>query len=601
MSFVASGNGTAAPTLVTTDARGVATLTSWTLPTQAGSHQLTVSTAGVAPLVIEATAQPGPPAHLAIVTQPHTFNGTGQQLATQPVVEIQDQFGNRADNASGSITAVMAPGSLQTLSGTTTVMAVAGRAVFTDLAVSGIGSARLLFVSGTLTPVTSAAFNVPASTLCPSTPAVLDLGPGEIRRWQMSAGDAPTCLDFPQAMVSGREYLLQFENISLRGNSDTGLFPGVTTGLTFTVWVDATGTPSGNLAAPRALATPAGAVHAWDFGAGPIYEAEPPEPPGGVPPVVSTRGRLRLDANLASAAAAVGDTISVFMAGIPRLGIADGVQQAIVRYVGPNLIIAEDVRLGTLTRQDGTTNTPLLLADMEAIAADYAQYARVQGDLFFQNRHNSATEAAQSRIIAVHSLMYADNIWGYTYPSQNYFVWDYWVGTNGSTKGVNQSIVRNANNLFMHEIAHMRHYGMSERAGRTAARGNRWLVEGFARATERWPITMRLTGVTEFSRTGNIQLPLFSPTSLSSLEDVPVYLAASFSVLEGYGSSSYIFDYFADQVALTGADWRVALGEFLVNAGVEADLNSVIARYLPGVDVATLFTRARAALFLDDY
>jgi hypothetical protein len=211
------------------------------------------------------------------------------------------------------------------------------------------------------------------------------------------------------------------------------------------------------------------------------------------------------------------------------------------------------------------------------------------------------TEAAESKVIAIHSLMFADNIWGYTYPSQNYFVWDYWAGTDGSTKGANQSTERNANNLFMHEIAHMRHYGMNDRAGRAGLRGNRWLTEGFARATERWPITMRLTGVTDFSRTGNIQLPLFTPTSLSLLEDVPLYIAASQSVFAGYGSSSYIFDYFADQVAHTGADWRTALGEFLVNAGVEVDLNNVIGRYLPDVDVATLFTRARAALLLDDY
>ncbi|HEY0303606.1 MAG TPA: hypothetical protein VGC44_01480, partial [Longimicrobiales bacterium] len=352
----------------------------------------------------------------------------------------------------------------------------------------------------------------------------------------------------------------------------------------------------------RASTGPAGAVHSWDFGGGPIYEIEPREPVGGVRPAVFLRGNLRLDANAVTSAAAVGDTLAVYMAGIPRLGIADGEQRAVVRYVGPELIIAEDVRLPTLTRQGGGTNTPLTMADMEGIAADYAQYAKVQADLFFQNRYNTSIEQSGGKPVAIHSLMYADNIWGYTYPNGNYFVWDFWAGTDGSTRGVNQQIERNANNLFMHEIAHMRHWGMNERAGRTALRGNRWLVEGFARASERWPIAMRLTGVTEFSRTGNIILPTYSTSMLNSLEDVPVYTASSISLYGGYAASSYVFDYFADQVALTGGtDWRAALGEFLVNAGVENDLNTVITRYLPGLDIGTLFTRARLALFLDDY
>jgi hypothetical protein len=196
--------------------------------------------------------------------------------------------------------------------------------------------------------------------------------------------------------------------------------------------------------------------------------------------------------------------------------------------------------------------------------------------------------------------MYADNIWGYTYPSGNYFVWDFWVGTNGSTRGANQSIERNANNLFMHEIAHMRHAGMNERANRQV-RGNRWLVEGFARATERWPIAMRLLGTATPSRVDNIVLPSYTTGPHNTLEDVPAYTQPSFSMYGGYATSSYVFDYFADQVArTTSTDWMVALGEFLVNAGIEADLNAVINRYLPGLDFGSLFTRARIAFYTDD-
>jgi hypothetical protein len=297
----------------------------------------------------------------------------------------------------------------------------------------------------------------------------------------------------------------------------------------------------------------------------------------------------------------VGDTIVAELVGIARLGIADGAQRAVVRYVTADIIIAEDVRLGTLTRQGGGTNTPLAPADMQAIAADYSRYAKVMADRFFRGRYNNAIESTHGRPIAIHSLMYADNIWGYTYPSSNYFVWDYWVGTNGSVKGPNQQIERNSNNLFMHEIAHMRHAGLNERA-HAQSRGNRWLIEGFARATERWPIAMRLLGTANFSRTDNVVLPGYPISTLNTMEDVPAYTQASASMYSGYAASSYIFDYFADQVAQSsGTDWMKALAEFVISGGSETALNSVISRYLPGLDFGTLFTRARIAFYTDDY
>jgi hypothetical protein len=104
--------------------------------------------------------------------------------------------------------------------------------------------------------------------------------------------------------------------------------------------------------------------------------------------------------------------------------------------------------------------------------------------------------------------MYANSIWGYTYSSSHYFAYDYWVGqTNGTNRLLAQDPQRVADDLFMHEIAHMRHYGMLERAGRTGQRGNQWLVEGFARFSERLPIAHRLLGAVSPSRTANVVLP----------------------------------------------------------------------------------------------
>ncbi len=594
VTFSASG-GIVTPTETVTDAQGIAALSSWTLPEHAGSHQLTVSSAGVTPVIFTAEAVPGKASQLAVVTQPASTLGADTAFRVQSVVEIQDAFGNRV-SSSLPVTAGLAPGSSQTLTGTLTVQAVDGRAEFTDLVVIGTGSLQLRFTASGLADATSATFNV-AGNECAGAIRALDFALGESNRYLASQPEAPFCFDFAQAANAGQQYLVQIENMSMTGNSDTGVFPGTAmlqTGLTVSVTTGAAPAANGSFATPRPQ-LPEGAVHSWDFGAGRIFEIEAREPLAGINPAVVARGDVMLDVTASGTELTAGDTIVVHMVGIPRLGIEDGQQQAVVRYVTPDLVIAEDVRLATLARQNGGVNTPLSSTDMQAIAADYARYAKVQADRFFDGRYNTAIEASGGRPIAIHSLTYADN-----FPNSNYFVWDFWVGTNGSVKGPNQQIERNANNLFMHEVSHMRHYGLVERAN-ASWRANRWLVEGFARATERWPIAMRLLGAVAPSRTGNLVLPLYPVSSLNMLEDVPAYTQASSSLYGGYAASSYVFDYFADQVARRGGDWRLALSQFVVNAGTEDALDGIVDRYLPGLDAGTLFTQARIALFTDDY
>ena len=299
---------------------------------------------------------------------------------------------------------------------------------------------------------------------------------------------------------------------------------------------------------------------------------------------------------------AVGDTLIVFLEGIPRLQIQAGNQRAVVRFVSNELIFAEDVRLPTLPRGNGSFNTPLTQADMDSIARAYAAHSKVQADLVFQGRYNGATEVEQpARIVAVHTLMPSDNVWGYTYSSTNSFAWDYWVSTNGSAKGLAQHPIRNAHNLFMHEIAHTRHWGLLERANRQNLRGNRWLVEGFARFSERLPTASYLLGSADPARTGNVTMRFYPEFGNSYFrDDVPTFLNQGSAVFDGYQAASYIFDYLADQVALAGGNWRNALSQFLTFAGVEAELDATVGALLPGLTFQDLYTRARLALFLDD-
>ncbi|MGH7464904.1 MAG: hypothetical protein ACREK1_06990, partial [Longimicrobiales bacterium] len=445
--------------------------------------------------------------------------------------------------------------------------------------------------------------------------AELDIPLGRFVRLKGSADADYPCLSFDAQHSADSEYVLLFENMSPTGGFSRALFPGPPSDsvLEFTLNVSPLAALAQNTAARQnaAFSFRLSVPHpdhdpgaSWDFGAGRIHEHIPELP--AVPPAGAglVRGSRIIDLNSAAADPVPGDTIQVLMDGIPRLGISTGNQRAVIRYVSPALIIAEDVRLGTeLMREDGGFNRPIAEADLAAIAAEYSAVARVQGDMFFENRHNDAVEASvPHRVTAVHSLMSGDSVWGYTYSVTNYFVWDYWVATDGSTKGLNQHPQRVADNLFMHEIGHMRHFGMLRRNNLSIGdRGNRWLVEGFARFSERMPLAARLLGTTMPSRTGNVVLPR-NPAFGNAyfLDDVPTYLNAGSSMYFGYHTSAFVFDYFADQVALHGGDWLAAMREFLIAGGSRTALDAVVQRWLPGMTFAELFTRSRIALYADD-
>lgn len=436
----------------------------------------------------------------------------------------------------------------------------------------------------------------------------LDHAPGDVLRLKGPAATSFPCILVEPRQAAGHEYLLLFENLAPAGPIDAGLFPGPLgdTTLAYTLSIAPAGAPPQEIAGaiPVFAGPVAGVDHAaWDFGAGRIREHHP-EPAEPMAPASLRRARGMVALSTAAADPVVGDTIhQILLEALPHLGLGRRNGAAVIRYVSDDVIIAEDVGLDTLARQGGGFNTPIADEDLAAIAAEYTAVAQVQGDLFFENHYNDVIDGvAPNRVIAVHSLTPADEIWGYTYAVTNYFVWDYWVSTDGSTKGLNQHPQRVADNLFMHEISHMRHSGLLQRSDLNGAdRGNRWLVEGFARFAERLPIAARLLGTTTPSRTGNIVLPR-NPAFGNAyfLDDVPTYLSAGSSMYFGYQTSSFVFDYFADQVALAGGDWMSALREFLVAGSSPDALDDVVERWLPGTSFIDLFTRARIALYTDD-
>ncbi len=609
VTFATQNGGSVERAQAVTDANGVASAGAWTLGTTAGPYFVNATATGAlagVPVSFRATATADGPFQLAILTQPSTTSTSGERLTVQPVVEFRDRYNNPATlTAPRTVTASVAIGT-GTLSGTTSIATATGRATFTDLSYSGSGPVQLRFTSDGFPAATSSSFTVAEVAQCAGPVVALDYTLGQMTRYITNAAELPRCLDFSATRNAGQQYIVLFENLSPRGGPRSALFAGtaIDNG-TMQVTVSATGSAPSTVTTAQsrlaASALPADAVAGWDFGEQPVYEISPEEPAGGAPPAFIKRNGEWLSTSSSMVAPQVGDTLRVYMEGISRLGIGAGQQRAVVRLVTPDIIIAEDARFSdpTFTRSNGVRNSPILAADLQQIASEYSAYAKVQADNLFENRYNSATEYDPGRPIAVHTMMYGDGIWGYTYSSTNYFLWDYWVNTtDGVTKQIYQHAQRNADNLFMHESAHIRHYGLTERNGHHF--GNNWHTEGFARASERLPMTARLLGNMNPARTANLVLPLnpaWAPQFF--VDEIPSYWYASTGMYDGYTPAAFVFDYFADQVALAGGDWRAALREFLLNGDSEIGLNAAINARL-GIDFGTLFTRARIALYTDD-
>jgi len=590
-----------------TDADGRARFPELLLAGRAGTYVLAFRSGALTGVDAPGTRlEAGQGTNLVVVTAPWSLD-TDQPLTEQPVVALRDAWGNLAEHATGTITAELAEGNGSVRAGATAEL-VAGRAAFQALVVDGDGPLTLRFTMAGFVPVAAPPFVPGEGRPCPAGPRLgLDeLAVGDMIRLPASAADVPACVDFHMDRDAGESYLLLFEDVPAQGAYSAALFPGTTVSTEpFTVEIRsqvAAGVQAQAVHASAAAALPAGAVHGWDFGAGPVYEAEVAAPPGGAGRAELVRGGA--DTGLAAVRSdiAVGDTVRVHMEGIDRLGIARDFQHAVVRYVSDELVIAEDVRLGTLTREGGQLNTPLTEADMAALAAEYAAFGTRQGNRLFSGGYNTSIDGGTPpRVIAVHSLMYSNSIWGYTYSGGDYFIWDFWVGTDGSTRGLNQHPQRVADHLITHEIAHMRHWGLVERAGRTDVRGNRWLVEGFARHSERWSVAARLLGTQEPSRVDNVVLPRNPAYGNSYVrDDVPTFLQAGSAFTGGYGASSYLFDYLADQVAWSGGDWHTALVHFLVQGGVPSSADAAVASAGVAASLGELITRARVALYADD-
>ncbi|MGH6690797.1 MAG: beta strand repeat-containing protein, partial [Gammaproteobacteria bacterium] len=161
VSLAATGTGnTLSPAATTTSANGVATAT--LSATVAESKTISATVNGVAiTQTATVTVAPAGASQLVLTGQPSSVVA-GAILTLAVEVSARDPFNNLVPSFSGNVTVAIAtnPGA-GTLSGTTTVAAVAGVASFANLSIDKSGTGYTLqATSGTLTAGTSTAFTI---------------------------------------------------------------------------------------------------------------------------------------------------------------------------------------------------------------------------------------------------------------------------------------------------------------------------------------------------------------------------------------------------------------------------------------------------------
>jgi heme-binding protein Shr len=119
---------------------------------------------------------------LAVTTQPAAPTANGGILVTQPVVKVEDLYGNVVTNSSASIVATVGAGAW-TIGGNATNNAVLGTATFTNLtatSTAAVTGATISFNSAGLAGATSSGFNIVAPASYPPNLGGVTLSGGKL-------------------------------------------------------------------------------------------------------------------------------------------------------------------------------------------------------------------------------------------------------------------------------------------------------------------------------------------------------------------------------------------------------------------------------------
>ncbi len=226
VNFAAANGGTVGSATGVTGTDGTAQ-TTWTLGVTAGPQTATASVTGLtgSPVTFTATASPPAATKLAFPVAPAT-SGANSMIVPPVLVAAQDAAGHAATGFTGPVSVSLNGGTAgATLSGTTTVTAVAGVATFANLSIDKLGTAyTLTATSSGLTSTTSTPFDITAG---PANKFVFTVPPAAAR-----GGQAIT----PPIVVTARDPLgntaASFTGnvqLSILANPGLGTLSGTTT------------------------------------------------------------------------------------------------------------------------------------------------------------------------------------------------------------------------------------------------------------------------------------------------------------------------------------------------------------------------------------
>src|SRR5262245_49700156 len=191
---VTAGAGTLDPaTPVTTDASGIAALTSWTLGTTAGSNTLTASAGGLAgsPVSFSATGTAAAATQLALEAGDGQSATVGTAVSIAPAVIVRDQFNNPV--AGVAVTFAVASGGGTVDPATPVTTGANGVAMLTSWTLGSTAGANTLTATSSGLTGSPATFSA-TGTASAATQVALQAGDGQTATVGTAASIAPSVI-----------------------------------------------------------------------------------------------------------------------------------------------------------------------------------------------------------------------------------------------------------------------------------------------------------------------------------------------------------------------------------------------------------------------
>lgn len=159
---VTAGGGSVAGASATTDASGIAKVTSWTLGTTVGTNSLTATATGLSgsPVTFTATGSVGPASQLTKVAGDGQTAGVSTAVAIAPSVKLADANGNGVANATVTFAVASGGGSVTGATQTTNAQGIATVGSWTLGSSAGANT-----LTASATGVTAATFTATASAV----------------------------------------------------------------------------------------------------------------------------------------------------------------------------------------------------------------------------------------------------------------------------------------------------------------------------------------------------------------------------------------------------------------------------------------------------